>query len=70
MPAMSSDPLARRGFSRVPSSTGLHIRLRRPYLREAPAGFGLEHLAAVFMNNPGCDGWSGSQSVKDGEFCL
>ena len=32
---------------------GLHIRLRRPYLREAPAGFGLERLATAFMNNPG-----------------
>jgi len=28
----------------------LPVRLRRPYLREAPAGFGLERLAAVFMN--------------------
>jgi len=32
---------------------GLHGRLRRPYLREAPAGFGLERLATAFMNNPG-----------------
>jgi hypothetical protein len=32
---------------------GLHVRLRRPYLRAAPAGFGLERLATVFMNNPG-----------------
>ena len=32
---------------------GLHVRLRRPYLREAPAGFGLERLATTFMNNPG-----------------
>ena len=32
---------------------GLHVSLRRPYLREAPAGFGLEHLATAFMNNPG-----------------
>ncbi len=32
---------------------GLHVRLRRPYLREAPAGFGLECLATAFMNNPG-----------------
>ena len=32
---------------------GLHVRLRRPYLREAPAGFGLKRLATVFMNNPG-----------------
>ena len=35
---------------------GLHVRLRRPYLREAPAGFGLECLATAFMNNPG---WAG-----------
>jgi hypothetical protein len=32
---------------------GLHVRLRRPYLRKAPAGFGLERLATAFMNNPG-----------------
>ena len=31
---------------------GLPVRLRRPYLREAPAGFGLERLATAFMNNP------------------
>jgi hypothetical protein len=30
----------------------LQVRLRRPYLREAPAGFGLKRLATVFMNNP------------------
>ncbi len=32
---------------------GLPVRLRRPYLREAPAGFGLERLATAFINNPG-----------------
>jgi hypothetical protein len=32
---------------------GLQVRLRRPYLREAPAGFGLEHFTTTFMNNPG-----------------
>jgi hypothetical protein len=32
---------------------GLQVRLRRPYLREAPAGFGLGRLATVSMNNPG-----------------
>ena len=32
---------------------GLQVRLRRPHLREAPAGFGLERLAMAFMNNPG-----------------
>ena len=31
----------------------LRVRLRRPYLREAPAGFGLERLATKFMSNPG-----------------
>ena len=32
---------------------GLHVRLRRPYLQEASAGFGLERLAMAFMNDPG-----------------
>ena len=32
---------------------GLHVRLCRPYLRKAPAGFGIERLATAFMNNPG-----------------
>jgi hypothetical protein len=32
---------------------GLSVRLRRPYLREAPTGFGLECLATAFTNNPG-----------------
>ena len=32
---------------------GLHVRLGRPYLREAPACFGLERLAKAFKNNPG-----------------
>ena len=32
---------------------GLPVRLRRHYLREAPAGFGFERLATAFMNNPG-----------------
>ncbi len=32
---------------------GLHVRLRRLYLREAQAGFGLERLATAFMNNQG-----------------
>ncbi len=32
---------------------GLPVRLRRLYLREAPAGFGLERLTTAFMNNPG-----------------
>ena len=32
---------------------GLLVRLRRPYAREGPAGFGLERLTTAFMNNPG-----------------
>ena len=32
---------------------GLPVRLRRPYVREATAGFGLERLAKTFMNTPG-----------------
>ncbi|MCE3224164.1 MAG: hypothetical protein K0S58_2344 [Nitrospira sp.] len=32
---------------------GLPVRLCRPYVREAPAGLGLERLATAFMNNPG-----------------
>lgn len=31
----------------------LSVRLRRPYLREAPVGFGLGRLATAFPNNPG-----------------
>ncbi|MCC2642912.1 MAG: hypothetical protein K0S45_3325 [Nitrospira sp.] len=31
----------------------LPVRLRRPYVREALPGFGLECLATAFMNNPG-----------------
>jgi hypothetical protein len=31
---------------------GLQVRLRRSYLREAPAGFGLERLATALMNKP------------------
>ena len=29
------------------------VRLRRPRLREAPAGFGLDRLATAFLTNPG-----------------
>ncbi len=32
---------------------GPQVRLCRPHLREAPAGFGLSRLATAFMNNPG-----------------
>jgi len=32
---------------------GLPVRLRRPYLREVSAGFGLERIVAAFVNNPG-----------------
>ena len=34
-------------------SNGSPVRLRRPYWREAPAGFGLGRLATAFMKNPG-----------------
>jgi hypothetical protein len=30
----------------------LHLRFRRPYLRDAPAGFGLERLTPAFMSIP------------------
>jgi len=32
---------------------GLHVRLRRPHVRAAPAGVGLKRLATAFMKNPG-----------------
>lgn len=32
---------------------GPQVRLRRPHLREATAGFSLRHFATAFMNNPG-----------------
>jgi len=32
---------------------GLQVRLRRPHVREAPRGFGLERLATACMNSPG-----------------
>ena len=32
---------------------GLHVRRGRPYLREVPAGVGLERLTTACMNNPG-----------------
>jgi hypothetical protein len=31
----------------------LCVHLRRPYVREASPGFGLEYLAVVFIKNPG-----------------
>ena len=34
-------------------SNGCPVRLRRPRLREAPAGFGLECLATASMDIPG-----------------
>ena len=46
----SSRPAGRFSFGLL---DGLPVRLRRPYLREAPAGFGLERLATAFMNSPG-----------------
>lgn len=41
------------GFFSFGLLDGLQVRLRRPYLREAPADFSLERLAAASMNNPG-----------------
>jgi hypothetical protein len=32
---------------------GPQVRLRRPHLREAAAGFGLSRFATAFTNNPG-----------------
>ena len=32
---------------------GLHVPLRRPYVRAAPAEGGLKPLATAFINNPG-----------------
>jgi len=32
---------------------GLQVRLRRPYVRAASAGFCLERLATAFMNSSG-----------------
>ncbi|HPV84372.1 MAG TPA: hypothetical protein PK866_14635, partial [Nitrospira sp.] len=32
---------------------GLHVRLRRPRVGAAPAGFGLARLATAFMSSPG-----------------
>jgi hypothetical protein len=32
---------------------GPQVRLRRPHVREVPAGFGLSRFATAFMNNPG-----------------
>jgi hypothetical protein len=34
---------------------GPQVRLRRPQLREAAAGFGLSRFATAFTNNPGQD---------------
>ena len=40
------------GFFSFGLLNGLNVRLRRPHLREAPAGFSRERLAEAFMNNP------------------
>jgi hypothetical protein len=32
---------------------GPQVRLRRPHLREAPAGFGLSRFVTAFTDNPG-----------------
>ena len=47
------DPLARQGFFSFVLLDGLQVRLRQPYLREAPANFSLERLATAFMNSAG-----------------
>jgi len=49
----SSDPLGPAGLFSFGLLDVLPERLRRPYLSEAPTGFGLERLATAFMNNPG-----------------
>ena len=41
------------GLSSFGLLDGLQVRLCRPHLREAQAGFGLERLATAFMKNPG-----------------
>ncbi len=41
------------GFFSFGLLDGLRVHLRRPYVRETPAGFSLKHLATAFMNNPG-----------------
>jgi ATP/maltotriose-dependent transcriptional regulator MalT len=41
-----------RGTFLVQLLDGLQVRLRQPYVREAPAGFGRECLATAFMNTP------------------
>ncbi|WP_213043311.1 hypothetical protein [Nitrospira defluvii] len=48
--ARSSHPAGLFSFSLL---DGLQVRLRRPHVREAPAGVGLKRLATAFMNNPG-----------------
>jgi len=48
--ARSSRPAGPFSFGLL---NGLSVRLRRPYFREAPAGFGLERFVTAFMNNPG-----------------
>ena len=48
--ARSSPPAGLFSFSLL---DGLPVRLRRPYLREAPADVGLDRLATAFKNNPG-----------------
>ncbi len=54
IPAASADSLARRGFSRSPSST-----YRKGYAcvvlacEKPPAGFGLDRLATAFLTNSG-----------------
>src|SRR4029077_18449334 len=49
----SSDSSRAAGLVSFGLLDGLSVRLRRPYLRVAPTGFGPERLATAFMNNPG-----------------
>ena len=49
---------------------GLHVRLRRPHLREAQADFGLERLATAFMNNPGWQDAEKPASIRKTLFWL
>jgi hypothetical protein len=51
---------------------GPQVRLRRPHVREAPAGFGLSRFATPFMNNPGlrlgvCPGRADTNTRPTGE---
>jgi hypothetical protein len=51
MPARGVRPSPRRGFL-FGLLDGQQVRLRQPYLREAPADISLERLATVFITVP------------------